>query len=104
MSATNRRQFLRDSARGLIALAAGPCWKADLWANPLGLPVGLELYTVRNELAKDMEATLKQVAAIGYKQVEFFDFYKRKASEIRRILNSNGLTAPSAHYRVQQIK
>ena len=75
-----------------VARAAGP----DP-IEPLGLPIGLELFTVRHECQQDFPGTLEKVAAIGYKEVELFDFYGRKASEIRRILSSSGLMAPSSH-------
>ena len=91
-----RRQFLRASALGLAAVAADQ--KAGiLRAQPLGLPIGLELFTVRFECEQDFPGTLEKVAAIGYKEVELFDFYGRKASEIRRLLGSAGLVAPSSH-------
>jgi len=69
----------------------------SVWLTPLGLPIGLELFTLRHECAEDFEGTLAKVAAIGYKEVEIFDFHGRKASEIRRMLISDGLAAPSAH-------
>lgn len=91
-----RRQFLRASMLGLAAEAADQ--KAGiLRAQPLGLPIGLELFTVRSECEQDFPGTLEKVAAIGYKEVELFDFYGRKASEIRRLLSSAGLVAPSSH-------
>ena len=91
-----RRQFLQASALGLAAVAADQ--KAGiLRAQPLGLPIGLELFTVRFECEQDFPGTLEKVAAIGYKEVELFDFYGRKASEIRRLLGSAGLVAPSSH-------
>ena len=91
-----RRQFLRASMSGLAAVAADQ--KAgNLNAQPLGLPIGLELFTVRAECEKDFPGTLEKVAAIGYKEVELFDFYGREASEVRRLLSSAGLVAPSSH-------
>jgi sugar phosphate isomerase/epimerase len=91
-----RRQFLRAGMLGLAAVAADQ--KAEiLSAQPLGLPIGLELFTVRFEGEKDLPGTLERVAAIGYKEVELFDFYGRKAAEIRRLLSSAGLVAPSSH-------
>jgi sugar phosphate isomerase/epimerase len=96
MKAEDRRQFLRQATCGLAALAAqGP---RALRANPLGLPIGLELYTVRNELEKDFAGTIKKVAAIGYKEVELYAFLKKPAPEIRRTLADNGLVCPVAHY------
>jgi sugar phosphate isomerase/epimerase len=91
-----RRQFLRASMLGLAAVAADQ--KGGLlMGQPLGLPVGLELFTLRNEGAQDFLGILEKVAAIGYKEVELFDFYGRKASEVRRLLSSTGLAAPSCH-------
>ena len=96
MNPENRRQFLQQATRGLAGLAAlGP---RSLRANPLGLPIGLELYTVRNELEKDFAGTIKKVAAIGYKEVELYAFLKKPAAEIRRTLADNGLVCPVAHY------
>ena len=65
----NRRNFLRRSALGLTALAASQ-EVGELFANPYGKPVGLQLYTLRDDLQKDMLGTLKQVAAIGIKDGE----------------------------------
>ena len=92
---TKRRQFLRTGALGLAAAAGQNA--GLLRAQPLGLPIGLELFTVRNECGQDLPGTLAKVAAIGFKEVEVFDFYGRKPSELRRILSSAGLVAPSCH-------
>jgi sugar phosphate isomerase/epimerase len=91
-----RRQFLRTGTLGLAALAADQ-EAGILKAQPLGLPIGLELFTVRAECAQDFAGTLQKVAVIGYKEVELFDFYGRKASEVRRLVSSAGLVAPSSH-------
>ncbi len=98
MKTTPRRRFLRENALGFAALAASAQWRENLFAQPLGVPIGLELYTVRRECEKDLEGTLKKVAEIGYKEVEMFTFYYKKASELRQILRANGLVCPSAHY------
>ena len=59
--------------------------------------VGLQLYTVRQEMEKDVEGTIARVAASGYKEVEFAGYFKKTPAEIRAMLDRNGLTAPSAH-------
>ena len=59
--------------------------------------VGLQLYTVRHEMEKDVEGTIARVAASGYKEVEFAGYFKKTPAEIRAMLDRNGLTAPSAH-------
>ena len=65
--------------------------------------IGLELYTVRDALAKDFEGTLSQVAKIGYKEVEFAGYFAHipdfnpSPKRTREILDADGLTAPAAH-------
>ena len=71
---------------------------ADLLrAEPLNRPVGLQLYTVGEQLGADFTGTLKKIAAIGYKEVELADAYKKPAAEIRAAFNDAGLTCRSAH-------
>jgi sugar phosphate isomerase/epimerase len=100
----NRRDFFRKSTLGLAVAAAGTPWPQDLFANPYGKPIGLQLYTVRDALPKDLPGTIKQVAEIGYKEVEVYDFYGKTAKEFGAILKDNGLTAPSGHYMTHHIK
>ena len=59
----------------------------------------LQLYNVRDGLAKDFDGTLKQVAEAGYKYVELAlaSFYKKSASQFKGSLDKAGLTAISAH-------
>jgi sugar phosphate isomerase/epimerase len=61
-------------------------------------PIGLELYTVRELFAKDPAGTLKQVAAVGYKEVEIT--FAVQAGELNPALRAAGLTAPSAYIDV----
>jgi sugar phosphate isomerase/epimerase len=61
------------------------------------LPIGLQLYTVRDLMGKDFEGTLARVAEVGYRYVEFAGFYDRKAADIRKLLDRLGLKACSAH-------
>ena len=98
----NRREFLRSGAAA-IAMAAGGR-PSLLEANPLGLPIGLELYTVRNQLRKDFAGTLRQVAAIGYGEVEISDFFGRKPAEVKRLVEAAGLRAPCGHCRAEDLK
>jgi sugar phosphate isomerase/epimerase len=63
------------------------------------LPIMLQLYNVRDELAKDFDGTLREVAALGYKYVELAlaRFYGKTAEQFRASLDKAGLTAISAH-------
>ena len=59
--------------------------------------IGLQLYTVRSLMKKDFEGTLAKVAEMGYQEVEFAGYFDRSPQDIRKILERNHLTAPSAH-------
>jgi len=63
-------------------------------------PIGIQLYTVR-ELAKDdLFGVLKELAAIGYRGVEFAGLHGHKPVEVRKVLDDLGLKAASAHAAV----
>ena len=65
-------------------------------ASPIG-PIGVQLYTVRAEMAKGVEATLERVAAIGYEEVEFAGYFGHAPAEIRDMLARTGLRSPATH-------
>ena len=59
--------------------------------------VGLQLYSVRAEMEKDFEGTLKAVKDMGYDYVEFAGFYGKSTKEVKELLDKIGLTAISVH-------
>jgi sugar phosphate isomerase/epimerase len=61
------------------------------------LPVMLQLYNLRNELAADFEGTLHDIAGLGYRYVELAGLYGRSPGEFKAGLAKAGLTAVSAH-------
>lgn len=61
------------------------------------LPIGLQLYSVRNEMEKDFFGTLKKVADMGYDGVEFAGLFGHSPEEIKKMLADVGLKAVSAH-------
>lgn len=65
--------------------------------------IGLQLYTLRKELEKDFESTLRKVAAIGYREVEFAGYYGRTPSQVKQTLKNTGLSSPSMHLSRQAI-
>jgi sugar phosphate isomerase/epimerase len=88
------RRNLLKTLSGAAALAGRPyLWAADglAWTKP----VGLQLYTVRDLFAKDPAGTLKQVAAVGYKEVEIG--FGLKPALLNPALRAAGMTAPSAY-------
>ena len=57
----------------------------------------MQLYTVRDQMAKDFPGTLARVARIGYKEVEFAGYYNQSPQDVRALLDRLGLAAPSSH-------
>ncbi len=90
-----RRRFLQASAVAAVA-AVLPVRRA--LANPFGLPLGLQLYSVRDQLQQDYPGTLKAVGRLGYKEVEAAGFYNQSVSEVRGAMEAAGLRCVSAHY------
>jgi sugar phosphate isomerase/epimerase len=93
----SRRDFLIGSGGALAATAFVLGDSAELLANPLGKPIGLELYTVGAELDKDYDGTLQKIAAIGYKEVETGVSPKRKAADVKKSLEAAGLSCRALH-------
>ena len=73
------------------------------WGEPLGLPLGLQLYSVREQLGKDYLGTLKQLAALGYKEVEAAGFYNHSPDEVKTAMSTAGLSLVSAHYSANDL-
>ncbi|MBC8143319.1 MAG: TIM barrel protein, partial [Armatimonadetes bacterium] len=61
------------------------------------LPVCLQAYTVRDDSAQDFYGTIKKVADIGYVGIELAGIYGKDATELRTVLDDNGLMVPGAH-------
>ena len=86
-----RRTFLGQMAMSTLIPAVGR--PAEHRIERLGL----QLYTVRAEMAKDFEGTLAKVAAAGYQEVEFAGYFDQDPKKVRAILDRHKLKAPSAH-------
>jgi len=59
--------------------------------------LGVQLYTVRDQMKSDFEGTLAKVAAIGYKEVEFAGYFDRSPKEVRAAIDRHGLVSPACH-------
>ena len=102
----NRRRFLSTASQsviGAVALTALNRIEGEAAANKLS-SIGVQLYTVRAEMAKDFEGSLEKVAAIGYKEVEFAGYYNKSPKDVRATLDRYGLAAPSAHASLADIQ
>lgn len=99
-----RQQFLKLGALATSA-ALLPSFEGRA-ATPK--TVGLQLYTLRDAMAKDPDGTLKKVAAIGYKEVESFGysdgkFFGKTPKDYAALLKNLGLTTPSGHYTTGKV-
>ncbi len=103
----SRRRFLQTTAALPLALAVAPALgraadaTAPAPAKPKRMPYGLELYSVRGEMAKDLPKTLRTVAQMGYEVVEFpgnyFGWTFAYAKDVRAQLDDLGLRCHSTH-------
>jgi sugar phosphate isomerase/epimerase len=66
--------------------------------------IGLQLYTLRDNLAADFEGTIRQVAALGYQGVEFAGYYDRSAADVRALLDELGLKTIGSHVSLVRLK
>ena len=121
MSSIGRRRFLAAlvanavGARGALAAAGlggvagcSPGRRENAVAGASGERlerIGLQLYTVRDALARDFDGTLARVAAIGYRDVEFFAGYAgRRPEAVAAALARHGLRAPAAHVALDALR
>ena len=102
MKTSSRRDFIKLAIGATAALSLQSA--SLLHADPLGLPLGLQLYSLRELLPKDFAGTLHQIAAAGYKEVEAAGFYDRTAKDFRRAMDVAGLRCVSAHYPMSQLQ
>jgi sugar phosphate isomerase/epimerase len=99
-----RREFLHTTAS--LAAAAVPSFAhtAHLPIRPSAHPIGIQLYTVRHLLERDFEATLAELAKIGYQEVEFAGLYGHSARDVRALLDRLKLRAPSGHVGLEVLQ
>ncbi len=99
----SRRQFLRLAAAGTSAGLVGldrltPPKRLDKTPGK-NIPVGVQIYSVRQEAAKDLHKVLEAIGKMGYKGVEFAGYYgwEKKPHELRKLLDDNGLKCCGTH-------
>lgn len=90
-----RREFLQVSS----ALAAGALLGRKTALAEGHIPIGLQLYTVRDLAEANLPAVLKQIHAIGYQEVElYWNVYSHPAGELKSMIHAAGLRVPSGHF------
>ena len=101
MTMNSRRDFLKTGTAALLygsTLLRNAPLNAEDNKKYLNLPLAIQLYSVRNQLPTDYEGTLKQIAALGYREVEAAGFYNHSVSQIQQAMQQAGLHCVSAHY------
>jgi len=119
MKKLSRRDFLGTSALGLgSALLASQIpvnMKAATPSAPIRMPIGFQVWTIKDSLIKDFPGTLKKMAALGYQSMEmcsppgyessgFGPLMKMTAKEMKKIVADAGLICPSSHYGMDEFR
>ncbi len=105
-----RRDFLQLSALAAAGLLAKPMMScAGLSKTAHGI-IGLQLYTLRDEIAKDVKGTIEKIARTGYQNVETFygysgpgaaqQFWGLSPRDFKKLLTDNKLVSTSGHYQL----
>src|SRR5436190_17876716 len=102
MGAEMKLEYSRREMLRMAGMAAGAAvLPAMVFGEDLKkrIPIGLELYSVRNELAKDFTGIITQVGKMGYEGVEFAGYYgwDKKPNDLRKLLDENGLKCCGTH-------
>lgn len=99
---TSRRNFIKNSGLAVVSVLALP----SLAFNMNKKEIGLQLYTLRDELSKNVKDVLEKVASAGFTTVETYgfsikdQFWGLSAIELKKILDENNLKAISGHYGI----
>src|SRR6266568_2174856 len=101
-SEVSRREFLAATGVAGVALGLGLARVAQS-APGAKIPIGLELYSLRDQCKTDLPGMLSAVSKIGYKGVEFAGYHNRSAKELRKILDDNHLVACGTHTPYESI-
>jgi sugar phosphate isomerase/epimerase len=98
-----RRDFLKGGAAS-VAAGSALFHSALLHAATLHLPLGLQLYSVRDLLPKDYDGTLKQLGGLGFKDAESAGYFGRTPEQAKASIGAAGLNLVSAHYPMTSLR
>ena len=99
----DRRTFLGATGAAIATTLLPATARAHAHAMPLGLPPGLQLWAVKDDLAKDFAGTLKAVKAIGYDRVEAAGWVGLSPADFRKGVAAAGLDCVSCHYSMRDL-
>ena len=109
---STRRKFIRAGLGCVAGFSLGPVLSGckTMKIDPPADSIGFQLYTVRGEFSRDVPGTLKRLAEIGYKAVEFWDYggtpkvYKDyTAQDLRKFLDDFGLKCCGMHLQLKAL-
>lgn len=101
MPALDRRALLAAGVGLMGAAVSVPAAAAAPFFRSRSLPIGIQLYTLGPDAAKDLDGTLAAVAKIGFRTVELAGLLGRTAAEFKAALDKAGLKSPSAHIQAR---
>ncbi len=101
MNRLSRRSFMHATGAAAATMLLP---SRSLRAAPLALPIGLQLYSVRNLLPKDFEETLRQLYLAGYREVEAAGYYDKTAPQFRDAMDRAGLRCVSTHLTLSVLR
>jgi sugar phosphate isomerase/epimerase len=105
ISELSRREFVKQGVLSAAAISFSLRLAGTAQAAAAGkIPIGLQLYSVREQCAKDLPPVLKAVGEMGYKGVEFAGYYNRNARELRKMLEDNGLVCCGTHTALDTVE
>jgi sugar phosphate isomerase/epimerase len=93
----SRRSILKAGAGAAAACLAGLDPRHARAQERKKIPIGLQLYSLRDEAAKDLLGVIRAVSKLGYEAVEFAGYFKHSAAELRKALDDNGLKCCGTH-------
>jgi sugar phosphate isomerase/epimerase len=119
MKKITRRNFLGISAAGFGSAMLASRIPVDLASDPffktVNLPIGFQVWTIKDQLVKDFPGTLKMMYGLGYRNMEmcsppgyessgFGPLMKMKPKEMKKIVNDAGLICESSHYTMGEFR
>jgi sugar phosphate isomerase/epimerase len=119
MKKLSRREFLGKSAIGIgsaVLASQNPLdLSAGIFSQTMKMPLGFQVWTVKDQLVKDFPGTLKMMAGLGYQSLEmcsppgyeslgFAPLMKLSAKEMKQIINDAGLICISSHYGIGEFR
>jgi sugar phosphate isomerase/epimerase len=99
----SRREMLGSSAALGLSTLFAPSILLAATGTDQRVP-GIQLYTVRASMATDVPGTLRAIAGIGYREVEFAGYGDHSSRQIRRLLDELDLQSPSSHMDARQLR